>query len=169
MNLYCYVCRFDPNPTWETKYAKAPKGKVEKPDHKTFRPISYHKFEDGTARWNWVAPKIGIPLYNADKLAANPTAKVIVCEGEKAADAAQELYPDCVAVTWVGGAKAVAKAPWKDLARRKVLVWPDHDEAGSAAAQAVVNELQLVGCDYIAVVDAKALASIDPMYPDDVA
>jgi putative DNA primase/helicase len=163
--LVFHVCRFDPNPTWEASFARA-KGKVEKPDHKTFRPSSFCKFEDGSTRWHWVAPQSDIPLYGADKLAANPTAKVIVCEGEKAAGAAERLFPDRVATTWYSGAKAVHKAPWGTLARRDVLVWPDHDDAGSKAAQAVVNELRIVGCGSIAVVDTGALAAVDPLNPD---
>ena len=107
-----FVCRFDPNPTWTANFTSAPKGKVEKPDDKTFRPLSYCKFEDGSMRWHWVAPRSHIPLYEADRLAANPTARVIVCEGEKATRAAQKLFADRVATTWYSGAKAVRKAPW---------------------------------------------------------
>ncbi len=91
---------------------------------------------------------------------------MIVCEGEKAAIAAQRLFPDRVATTWYSGAKAVRKAPWATLSGRDVLVWPDHDDAGSKAAQAVLNELRLVGCATIAVIDAAALAAVDPLNPD---
>ena len=118
--LVLYVCRFEPNSTWEASHANAPKGTVEKPDHKTFRPLSFCKFEDGSTRWSWVAPETDIPLYRANKLAANPTAKVIVCEGEKAVRAAQHLFPDRVAITGLGGAKAVHKASWAALARREL-------------------------------------------------
>jgi hypothetical protein len=127
--LVLYVCRFEPNQTWEANYTNAPKGKIEKPDNKTFRPLSFCEFKDGSTRWHWIAPAFGIPLYKADKLAANPTARVLVCEGEKAARAAQQLFPDRMAITWHGGAKAVHKAPWATLVGRQVLVWPDHDNA----------------------------------------
>src|SRR4029453_991187 len=69
----------------------------------------------------WVAPKSDVPLYNSDKLAASSDAKVIVCEGEKAADAAEELFPDFVAVTWYSGAPRVRQAPWDELTKRRVL------------------------------------------------
>jgi hypothetical protein len=162
-----YVCRFDPNPIWEETFKESPKHRqIEKPTTKTFRPQTYWRSEDGVVRWAWVAPKSDIPLYNSDKLAAKPDAKVIVCEGEKAADAAQEIFPECVAVTWYSGAKRVKQAPWGKLAKRKVLIWPDHDEAGSQACQAIINNLKLAGCASIAVLDVKALASIDPLNPD---
>jgi hypothetical protein len=113
-----YACRFDPNPEWKKRFDEAPSYKrPERPDRKTYRPLSFWQHEDGKTRWAWVAPKSGIPLYGSDKLAAKPNAKVIVCEGEKAADAAQELFPDCVAVTWYSGAKRVTKAPWDELAK----------------------------------------------------
>ena len=161
-----FVCRFDPNPTWTANFASAPTGKVEKPDHKTFRPLSYCKFEDGSMCWAWVAPTSGIPLFLTCLLAEDPAAKVIVCEGEKAALAAMALMGGPVAVTWYGGAKAVHKAPWGSLSNRDVLVWPDHDAAGSKAGQAVINELRQVGCASIAVIDAAALAAVDPRNPD---
>lgn len=159
--LVFYVCRFEPNPVWQGNFDKDPKG-IEEPKGKTFRPLSYRRFDDGRINWSWIAPDSDVPLYNADQLAANPTAKVVVCEGEKAADAAQAILPDYVAVTWYSGAKAVARASWDLLAKRDVLIWPDHDEAGSKAAQAIVNQLRLVGCASIDVLDARALASLDP-------
>jgi hypothetical protein len=128
--------------------------------------LSYCKFEDGSMRWAWVAPTSGIPLFLTCLLAENPTAKVIVCEGEKAAGAALALMGGPIAVTWYGGAKAVHKAPWGSLSNRDVLVWPDHDAAGSKAGQAVINELRQVGCASIAVIDAAALAAVDPRNPD---
>jgi hypothetical protein len=71
-----------------------------------------------------------------------------------------------VAVTWYGGEKAVGRAPWNELLKREVLIWPDHDEAGSQACQAIINNVKLAACSSIAVLDAKALASIDPLNPD---
>lgn len=164
--LVLYVCRFEPNPIWTLNYARATNGHVEKPDHRTFRPLSFCEFEDRSTRWHWVTPTGGIPLYGADQLAADPTAKVIVCEGEKAVSAARRLFPGRVAITWLGGAKAVHKAPLAALARRDVLVWPDHDNAGAKAAEAVVNELRLIDCASIAVLDVAALCAVDPLTPD---
>jgi hypothetical protein len=166
-SLICHNCRFDPNPVWMKNYEEAPRQrKIEKPDKKTFRPQSLWKGEDGVIRWDWFAPKADIPLYNSDKLAANKTAKVIICEGEKSADATGELLPDCVAVTWFGGKNAVSKAPWKTLHKREVLIWPDLDEGGLQAGQAAINELRLAGCTSIALLDVNGLASIDPRNPD---
>ena len=105
-----------------------------------------------------------MPVYNAHKLAEKPSADVLIVEGEKAADAAQILFPDLLGSTW--HAKAVTKTLWEQLANRHVTIWPDNDEAGESAAQAVVNELRRVGCRSISVVDAKSLAGIDPNHPN---
>ena len=70
------------------------------------------------------------PLYGLDKLAARPDAPVLVVEGEKAAEAAQELLGAYVVVTWPAGSQSWHKANWRPLAGRSVLLWPDNDEPG---------------------------------------
>ena len=161
-----YVCRFDPNPVWQSNFQSLGKGKVDDPIGKTFRPLSYAKHDDGTERWTWVAPKAGVPLFRADKLAAFPDAPVVVCEGEKTALAAQKLFANAIAITWHGGAKAVSKAPWSEIANRDVTIWSDHDVAGASAEKAIVRELRQVGCKSISVVDGTSLAAVDPAAPD---
>ena len=79
-------------------------------------------------RWRWKAIPSPRPLYGLDKIAARPYAPVIVCEGEKAAEAAAKIFPDHVAVTSSNGAGAAKKADWSPLSRRRVTIWPDNDE-----------------------------------------
>jgi putative DNA primase/helicase len=68
------------------------------------------------------------PLYGLDKLAKYPGHDVLVVEGEKTADAAQELLGEaCVVVSWMGGMGAADKADVRRLAQRKVYLWPDFD------------------------------------------
>jgi len=79
-------------------------------------------------RWTmkaWPEPR---PLYGLDVLAAKPNARVLVVEGEKAADAAAGICGDLYAVvSWPGGAAAWEMADWSALQGRKVLLWPDAD------------------------------------------
>lgn len=77
--------------------------------------------------WRWLSFARPRPLYGLDRLAQRPTANVIVVEGEKAADAAQALFPAAVAVTWPGGSGAVGMADFTPLQGRKVVLWPDWD------------------------------------------
>ena len=65
------------------------------------------------------------PLYGLDRLAARPEAPALICEGEKAADAAALLLPDCVPVATMNGAQAPGKSDFGPLAGRRVLIWPD--------------------------------------------
>jgi hypothetical protein len=67
---------------------------------KETRPLSFCKNGDAYA-WRWQGLPKPRPLYNLDQLTANPIATVIICEGEKSADAAGRLFPlpDHVATT----------------------------------------------------------------------
>jgi Protein of unknown function (DUF3631) len=106
----------------------------------------------------WPAPR---PLYNLDKIAGRPDAAIIVCEGEKAAEAAALIFPDFIATTSSGGAQSAAKTDWAPLAGRRLFVWPDSDEAGIGYAREVAARLASLGCD-VSVIDAAKLAAIEP-------
>jgi uncharacterized protein (DUF927 family) len=129
-----------------------------KPDgDKDIRPLSWFDGE-GWRLAAWPAPR---PLYNLDKIAATPDALVIVCEGEKATDAAWRIFPDCVATTSSGGANAASRTDWMPLAGRRACILPDADEAGAGYARQVAAILAGHGCD-VSVIDTVALARIDP-------
>ena len=70
---------------------------------------------------------------------------MLVCEGEKASDAAARLLPAYVTVTSPHGSKSAAKADWSALAGRDVTIWPDNDEPGAAYAAAVAQCLGAIG------------------------
>ncbi|MBL8448006.1 MAG: DUF927 domain-containing protein [Zoogloeaceae bacterium] len=102
-------------------------------ERKTFLQLTYCQNPQGRREWRWQAPEAPRPLYGLDRLAAHPPALVILCEGEKAADAAAILAPDAVAMTWPGGSQAVRKADFSALKGRSVTLWPDADDPGRAA------------------------------------
>lgn len=111
--LFC-TCRFDT------------------PDGKVILPWSYwQKSADsdtpGAKFWSWRGYPTPRPIYGLDRLAANPTASVLIVEGEKAADAAQRLLPHIVVVTWCGGTNATQYADWTPLQTRRVMLFPDND------------------------------------------
>ena len=126
--ILCYVARKD------------------KPDGaKTFRQVSY---DDRSKDWiakGYPAPR---PLYNLDKLAQNPEAKVLVVEGEGCVDAAESVLGDrAVVTTWMGGASGVGATNWGPLSGRDVTIWPDADEngVGQKAALKIANTLKDAG------------------------
>jgi uncharacterized protein (DUF927 family) len=102
--------------------------RFETPTGKEFVPLTFGVLK-GKRGWHCKAP-LKPPPYNLDKLAANPAATVILCEGEKSADAAGVLFPDCVPTTSLNGSKSAKKTDWSSLKGRNILIWPDNDEPG---------------------------------------
>lgn len=134
-----HQCRFDPA-----------KGR------KQFAPLTW--WPDG---WRWKALPVPRPLYNLDQMTARPDAPVLVCEGEKAADAAGALFPDAVTTSAINGAQSPGKADWHPLRGRTVLVWADHDEPGEGYAAAVARHVREAGAESVHLLDLGALA-IEP-------
>lgn len=95
--------------------------------------------------WRPEAPPAPRPLYGLLRVGALPDSKVIVVEGEKAADALSRLV-NLPVVTWMNGAAAARKSDWTPLKGRKVVIWPDADAAGLKAAQTVTGILLPMGC-----------------------
>jgi Protein of unknown function (DUF3987) len=124
---------------------------------KTFRPLTWRE----GAGWQFEAWPNHRLLFNMPDLVSRPKAWVVVCEGEKAAQAAAAIFPDSVTTTSSGGAGAAARTDWSPLAGRSILIWPDHDAAGQKYARDVATILASLDCS-VSIIDAKALAAIDP-------
>lgn len=92
--------------------------------------------------WRWQGFPKPRPLYGLAELAARPDAPVLVCEGEKATEAARQLAPSHVPVTWCGGTQAVPYTDWEPLKGRNALIWPDADEPGEKAAAEIYKLLK---------------------------
>ena len=119
---------------------------------KDILPLTYCRGPEGQCEWRWQGVPTPRPLYGLDCLAQRPDAEVLVVEGEKAADAAQERFPDMVVITWPGGVNSVASADWSPLRSRAVVVWPDNDAPGMEAAQAVLRTCTAAGAVAVRVV-----------------
>jgi uncharacterized protein (DUF927 family) len=132
-------------------------GRCDGSGGKELRPIAW-TVEQG---WQLRAWPDGRLPYQADQLALRPNAPVVVVEGEKAADAAGQIFPKSVGVTSSGGSGAVAKTDWTALAGRSVLIWPDADEPGRKYGRAVAEILSKLGCK-IRLVDGDGVSRIDP-------
>lgn len=119
-----------------------------KEGRKTYRPWTFGRFGEIAAplEWRsltWPSPR---PLYGLDRLANRSAAKVLLCEGEKAADAAQALIGGMVCMTWPGGSDAVWHIDWTPLAGRHVILCPDADAPGMAAMRVVAGFLLAINC-----------------------
>lgn len=128
--LLCMVYRFEP--------------KTEG-DRKQFFPLTFCEDAKGKREWRWQGLPDPRPLYHLDKLAAAPDAPIVVCEGEKAADAAAMLFPDAIATTMLNGAQSPHKTDWLPLKGRDVWLFPDNDEAGHVCMSSVADLLAKAG------------------------
>jgi hypothetical protein len=97
---------------------------------KTYRPISRI---DG--RWHLEGMPVPRPLYALPALLFDDS-PVIVCEGEKATDAA--IACGYTATTSPHGCNSAKQADWSVLRNRDVIIIPDLDEAGDAYAREVL-------------------------------
>lgn len=110
-------------------------------------PVSYcHNTKTNIDRW-WLkgfSDKGYKPIYGAEKLGQSPLQRVLIVEGEKAADAATKIFPEHTVISWMGGSASASKANWKAVGGREVTVWPDNDAAGKKAAIAIITEINKV-------------------------
>lgn len=116
---------------------------------KTIRPSTlWRNREKGSLVWQRKSFPSPRPLYGLDVLARRPTTQVLICEGEKAAEAARRLLSNAgvgdrvVATTWPGGVNGLANVDLEPLRGRKVVLWPDADEPGANAADDMAHRLK---------------------------
>lgn len=131
-----------------------------KGQRKQFSPLSLWRTGNGRLEWRWKAPADPRPLLGLPDLAALPDALVLIVEGEKARDAAAKLAPECVVITWAGGAQAVAKFDWSPLAGRVCLLWPDADDPGRACMERIAGLLLDAGAASVRTLELSALARV---------
>lgn len=125
-NQIASVVRFEPDGT---------------PASKTYRPFCRREI-NGRQTWAPGVPDLR-PLYNLPDIATAST--VILCEGEKAAQALADL--GIAATTAMQGAEApIEKTDWSPLNGKTVIVWPDNDAPGFKYSAAVTARLVALGC-----------------------
>jgi hypothetical protein len=139
-----FVCRFN----------------TVKPDgspDKEFRPHCWCRWVDERRNerfgWRWKAPPVPRPLYGLPELLARPDAPVVVCEGEKAVDAAAQRFPDYVAISPMNGAKSPHLTDWTPVAGRHLTDWPDHDNPGAACAETIAGLATAAGAASVSIVE----------------
>ena len=116
--------------------------KDETRQEKIFFPHTKQKNKiDSSTRWQSKAMPEPRTIYNLHKLVNARQSSVIVCEGEKAADAYIKLnLMPCT--TWSGGAKQVLKNDWEPLLEfTTIILFPDNDDEGFNAMHKLAKHL----------------------------
>lgn len=108
---------------------------------KRYRRLAYYAHIDHNKPpgWSWFGPDHKLPLYGLEQLNDSWWLKpIIIVEGEKAADAAVNIFPEAVVIAFPGGASNFGRVDWEPLVGAgktlTVTLWPDKDAAGKAMA-----------------------------------
>ena len=125
----------------------------DKNGNKITPTLTYCQNEHGHQEWRWNSFGNDRPLYGLEQLKQKPHAPVLIVEGEKTCEAARALFPEHAVITWNGGCGAVHKTDWTSLKDRKIILFPDHDEAGLNATLNLGDLLKKQGNQSIHIVD----------------
>lgn len=137
---------------------------------KVFAPLTWCQRSDGqTTQWRWQGLPDPRPLLRLEELTQRNTATVVLCEGEKAADAAGELMPDYVATCWPNGSNSWHKADLTPLKGRAVVLWPDNDSSGKTCMEDVAKKLHEIGAESVRFVALDAFKRKPTLENDRVA
>lgn len=138
-SILFYVARFDNKIT----------GKKE------IVPFSWSKESNKFVKKWWPSPR---PLYGSECFKDNETENVLIVEGEKSAEAARTIAGERYFVTtWPSGSKAWDKVDWSPVYGKKILIWPDADDAGITAAHGVATHLS-EHCNVVKIIGVEGLS-----------
>ena len=107
-------------------------------------------------KWEFKHVERNRPILNQDDIAKKPGVPVIVVEGEKCADALQLLLPSHLVTAWPGGANSINLVDWSPLANRKVILWPDNDDAGRICMAKLAVILLKTGVERVRIINPPA-------------
>jgi putative DNA primase/helicase len=121
---------------------------------KETRPVAWSAEKNA---WLWQYPSPPCPLYHLPDLLERAPATVIVTEGEKAADAAQRQFTECVAITSACGSGQALRTDWSHLKGRSIIIAPDKDAPGKHYALSVAGAALAHGAKSVGVIDVWSL------------
>jgi hypothetical protein len=127
---------------------------------KMFLPITLWE-KGGVQTWHIKGLPEPTPLYNYDGLDGIKK-PVLLVEGEKCADSVYDFFGTIddtpfIPLTWRNGASCIHKTDWTPLQNRRVILWPDNDDAGKNT----VKELSKI-LPQLEVLDLSRIANDKP-------
>lgn len=121
----------------------------------------WRRLATGEYKWRWAQFPEPRPLYGLERMPGREELPVLLVEGEKCADAAHHSIGDrCVVLTWPGGGKAIGKADFSPIAKRKVVTWADCD-AQVAKTQAMADKFGIEVGDTLPEAEQPGVKTMD--------
>lgn len=111
--------------------------------------VYVNRFEDsqGNKQIRQYPPGVEGPFLPLRSTAFPPGDKpIVLVEGEKCADYVNQ-HTSYFATTWIRGGGAWGKTDWNCLEGRKVILWPDDDDAGEKCMAELAEHLFSLDCD----------------------
>ena len=107
--------------------------------------------------WKLVAYPAPRPVYNLNRLSAQPHDPAWLFEGPRKAQKAEACFPGVVTIAYAGGANAIKQSDLLPLGGRHVTLWRDSDAAGARWVEQMIVALRAVGAASISVVNIAKL------------
>lgn len=135
-----------------------------KKDHTIINlPISYGYFKGQSSEvshWNTRGYIIlHKPLYRLHHVLNNPSATVLLVDGEDNVEAASKMFPSSqiVSSTWFRSPGSIRKSDWTLMKGRDVVIWPSNSPTGYGISRNLAYQLRRVGVNSYNVVDLDIL------------
>jgi len=127
-------------------------------DH--FIKQKYAPFTRINNEWHMKRPDGILPIYCENQ---KPEDYVVINEGEKALLGCKSIYDGDVC-TWHGGVNNLDKQDWTPLKDRKVIIFPDNDEAGKKCSEELKEKLSQIAKEVIIVKPPREFKDKDDLY-----
>ena len=120
----------------------------------------YAPFTKIKDQWVMKRPDGILPIYCENQ---KPEDYVVINEGEKALLGCKSIYDGDVC-TWHGGVNNLDKQDWTPLKDRKVIIFPDNDEAGKKCSEELKDKLSQIAKEVIIVKPPREFKDKDDLY-----
>ncbi len=120
----------------------------------------YAPFTKIKDQWVMKRPDGILPIYCENQ---KPEDYVVINEGEKALLGCKSIY-DGDACTWHGGVNNLDKQDWTPLKDRKVIIFPDNDNAGKVCSEELKDKLSQIAKEVIIVKPPREFKDKDDLY-----
>ena len=120
----------------------------------------YAPFTKIKDQWLMKRPDGILPIYCESN---KPEDYVVINEGEKALLGCKSIYDGDVC-TWHGGVNNLDKQDWTPLKDRRVIIFPDNDDAGKKCAEELKEKLNQLATEIIIVKPPREFKDKDDLY-----